>query len=95
MTSSWCGPGITKPPEFLENWLLTIFLLDPNHIKAVNVESQGCGANVCPTVPVRGKAERSPSLSPRTCPPALCLLPSNPAACLLKHITCKLVRDAD
>lgn len=81
MTSIWCDPGITKPPEFLENWLWTIFLLDPSHIKAVNVESEGCGANLCPIVSVTGKAERRPSLS-YACPPALCLLPSNPAACL-------------
>lgn len=61
MTSIWCDPRITKPPQFLENWPLTIFLLDPNHIKKkkiVNVESESCGANVCPTAPVTGKAER-------------------------------------
>lgn len=38
MTSIWCDPGITKPAQFLENWPLTVFLLDPKHIEAVSAE---------------------------------------------------------
>lgn len=48
MTSIWCDPGITKPAQFLENWPLTIFLLDPKHIETVSVERESCGSKYVP-----------------------------------------------
>lgn len=48
MTSIWCDPGITKPAQFLENWSLTISLLDPKHIEAVNAERESCGGKCVP-----------------------------------------------
>lgn len=59
MTSIWCDPGITKPAQFLENWPLTIFLLDPKHIEAVSAKGKDVGANMGPVASVTGNAEGS------------------------------------